>query len=53
MSTPLEFKRALDLISSGRVNLKPLITKHVPLREGLKGFSEAQKMENLRVMFRP
>lgn len=53
MSTPLEFKRALDLVSSGRVNLKPLITKLVPLQEGLSGFSEAQKVENLRVMIKP
>lgn len=53
MSTPIEFKKALDLASSGRVNLKPLISMGLPLQDGVKGFSEAQKVENLRIMLRP
>jgi len=53
MSTPIEFKRALDLVASGRVDLKPLISMKIPLHEGLKGIVEAQRPENLRIVLEP
>lgn len=53
MSTPMEFKMALDLVASGRVNLKPLISMELPLQDGIRGFIEAQKFENLRILLKP
>lgn len=53
MSTPIEFKKALDLVASGRIDLKKLISMRLPLTEGVKGFSEAQKPENLRIILNP
>lgn len=53
MSTPTEFKRALDLVANRVVDLKPLITLKLPLSDGVKGFAEAQSFSNLRVMLNP
>ena len=53
MSTPTEFKRALDLVVNNVVDLKPLITLKLPLVDGVKGFAEAQSFSNLRVMLNP
>lgn len=53
MSTPSEFRRALDLVSSGLLNLKRLISMSLPLQDGVRAFSEAQKVENLRIMLKP
>lgn len=53
MSTPAEFKKALDMVASGRVDLKPLITIRLPLMDGVAGFTEAQRPDNLRVVLKP
>ncbi len=53
MSTPIEFKKALDMVASGRIDLKPLISMRLPLIEGVNGFNEAQKLENLRIILNP
>ncbi|MCS6784070.1 MAG: zinc-binding dehydrogenase [Candidatus Caldarchaeum sp.] len=53
MSTPSEFKKALDLVASRVVDLGPLITMTLPLENGVQGFAEAQNPRNLRVLLKP
>jgi L-iditol 2-dehydrogenase len=53
MSTPYEFKKTLDIVSSKLIDVKPLITHKLKLIEGLKGFEMATKLESLKVMLYP
>ncbi|MEM2987206.1 MAG: zinc-binding dehydrogenase, partial [Nitrososphaerota archaeon] len=53
MSTPYEFKKTLDIVSSKLIDVKPLITHRLKLIEGLKGFEMATKLESLKVMLYP
>lgn len=53
MSTPHEFKRTLDVVASGLVDVKPLITHRFELKNGLKAFSVAMKAEGLKVALIP
>jgi L-iditol 2-dehydrogenase len=53
MHTPAEFAKALDLVSSGIIKLKPLITHSFSLREGLEAFNLSLRGEGLKVAIIP
>ena len=53
MQTPYEFKKTLDLLASGVVDIKSLITHRFGLGDGLKAFSTALKAEGLKVVINP
>ncbi len=53
MQTPIEFKKTLELVSSGLVNVKPLITHTYSLREGLEAFSKTLRAEGLKIILIP
>ncbi len=53
MQTPYEFKRTLDLVAAGIVDVKPLITHMFGLKNGLEAFSTALKGEGLKVIIKP
>ena len=53
MQTPIEFKKTLELVSSGLVNVKPLITHTYSLREGLEAFSKTLRAEGLKTVLIP
>jgi len=53
MQTPIEFKKTLELIASGLVNVKPLITHRYSLRDGLEAFSKSLKAEALKISLTP
>lgn len=44
------FQPAIDLIASGRVDLSPLISRRLPLEDGLLAFEEAAARENMKVI---
>ncbi|KXS20391.1 GroES-like protein [Gonapodya prolifera JEL478] len=50
---PTEFPEALELIASGRVDVKPLLTHTLPLEEFEKGYNTAleSKAGSVKVMF--
>ncbi len=53
MQTPLEFKKTLDLMVSGLVDVKPLITHRYSLKNGLEAFSRTLKAEGLKIVLAP
>ncbi|MEM0223710.1 MAG: zinc-dependent dehydrogenase [Thermofilum sp.] len=53
MQTPFEFRRTLDLVSAGIVDLKPLITHVFGLNDGLEAFSTALRGEGLKIVIKP
>jgi len=53
MQTPYEFRKTLDLVASGVVDVKPIITHVFSLRDGLKAFETAMKAEGLKVVMKP
>jgi len=53
MQTPYEFKRTLDLLASGILDVKPLITHRYALEDGTKAFQTAMKAEGLKVVINP
>jgi len=42
-----------DIITSGLIDVKPLITHRFELKNGLKAFSVAMKAEGLKVALNP
>lgn len=50
MSTPHEFRKALDLTGFGLIDLKPLITHRFKLEEGLESFATAMRRDSLKVI---
>jgi len=44
------FRPALDLLVSGHLDLSPLISRRLPLEEGLRAFEEAAAPENMKVI---
>ncbi|MEK6406276.1 MAG: alcohol dehydrogenase catalytic domain-containing protein [Acidobacteriota bacterium] len=44
------FQPAIELIASGRVDLSPLISRRLPLEDGLLAFEEAAAKENMKVI---
>ena len=53
MQTPYEFKKTLDLLVSGVIDVKPLITHRYKLEEGIRAFQTAMKIEGLKVVINP
>ncbi|MFQ5861193.1 MAG: hypothetical protein ACE5IG_06560, partial [Dehalococcoidia bacterium] len=53
--TGADFSVAVDLLASGRVDLKPLITREYPLEETAQAFRFAQENHRqvLRVIIKP
>lgn len=45
--------RSIDLIESGKVDLKPLISHVMPLKDALRGFDEAIAGQAVKVLFVP
>jgi len=46
-ATPLHFRKALDLISSGTVNVRPLVTKHMKLEDIRQAFEILSTSKNV------
>ena len=46
-------KRALDLVLKGEVNLSPLVTHTLPMREYKQGVELLQNKEAIKVCFDP
>jgi threonine dehydrogenase-like Zn-dependent dehydrogenase len=44
------FRPAIDLLAGGHVDLSPLISRRLPLEEGLRAFEEAAGAENMKVI---
>ncbi|MHA2061356.1 MAG: zinc-binding dehydrogenase, partial [Candidatus Sifarchaeia archaeon] len=51
--TPVCVKKALDLISSGIVNVKPLITKEMPLNQVETALNEMKQGETIKIAIIP
>lgn len=52
-STPRQHRMALDLISSGRIDVKRYISHRFPLDEILKAFAAAENRGGMRVIVKP
>lgn len=52
-STWTSWERALSLISTGKVNLSPLITETFPLKEWEKGFNLLEDLSAIKVLLIP
>ncbi len=52
-STPNQHRMALDLISSGKINVKRFITHVLPLSEIREGIRIAESKEGLKVIIKP
>jgi L-iditol 2-dehydrogenase len=52
-SMPVHHRKALDLIESGRINVKPYISHRFPLDEIEKAFATAEGQGGLRVVVCP
>lgn len=52
-STPRQHALAVDLITSGRIDLSALITHHFPLEQIEQAFETVQNRKGLKVMVRP
>ena len=44
------FQPAIELVSSGKVDVKPLITHHYNLEDGLKAFEAAKTGQGIKIM---
>jgi L-iditol 2-dehydrogenase len=53
MQTPYEFRKTLELIAAGIIDVKSLITHIFRLKEGLEAFSIASRGEGLKILIRP
>ena len=53
MHTPAEFAKALHLVSTGLIKLKPLITHTFRLSEGLEAFKNSLRGEGLKIPIIP
>lgn len=53
MQTPIEFEKTLELVASGLVNIKPLITHEYRLKDGLEAFSKTLRAEGLKIVLTP
>ena len=52
-SSPRHNRTALELISSGRIRAKDLITHTLPVEKTLEGIGIAERAEGLRVIIKP
>ena len=53
IQTPYEFRKTLELVAAGVVDVKPLITHIFGLKEGLKAFSTTLRGEGLKILIKP
>jgi len=53
MQTPYEFRKTLELVAAGVIDVKSLITHMFGLKEGLEAFSTVLRGEGLRVLIKP
>ncbi|MCF8884660.1 MAG: zinc-dependent dehydrogenase [Aigarchaeota archaeon] len=53
MQTPLEFKKTLELVASGLINVKPLLTHRYSLENGIEAFTKTLKAEGLKIVITP
>jgi L-iditol 2-dehydrogenase len=49
----LDWDRVLNLVSAGRIRLKPLISEIRPLQKALEGFEKLRRREALKILLRP
>ena len=47
------YRRAMDLVTSGRVDLRSLVTHHFPLSQFDRAFAVAERREGLKVIIEP
>ncbi len=52
-AAPLDWDRVLNLVSDGRIHLKPLISEIIPLQNAQEGFEKLRRKEALKVILRP
>lgn len=50
---PRHHQKAVDLIASGTINVKPFITRTFPLAEVQKAFEAAEAHEDMRIVVKP
>lgn len=51
--TPKTWETCLNIVSSGKVDLKPVITHRLPLEEAERGFQLLQQREGLKILIKP
>lgn len=49
----LDWDRVLNLVSNGRIQLKPLISEIMPLQDASEGFEKLRRKEALKILLRP
>jgi L-iditol 2-dehydrogenase len=49
----IDFEEAIDLIATGRIKTKPLITHKIPLRDIQKGIRLMEKRKAIKVLLWP
>ncbi|MGI6152740.1 MAG: zinc-dependent alcohol dehydrogenase [Christensenellaceae bacterium] len=49
----VSWQRALKILATGKMNLKPFITHELPLEDWQKGFEICEKKEGVKVVLRP
>jgi L-iditol 2-dehydrogenase len=49
----LDWDRVLNLVSAGRIQLKPLISEIMPLQDVQEGFEKLRRKEALKVLLKP
>ncbi len=52
-AAPLDWNRVLNLVSDGRIHLKPLISEIMPIQNAKEGFEKLRRKEALKVILRP
>ena len=50
---PKTWEICLNILSSGKIDLRPVITHRLPLDEGEKGFQLLQQREGLKILLKP
>lgn len=50
---PKTWETCLNILSSGKIDLRPVITHRLPLDEGERGFQLLQQREGLKILLKP
>jgi threonine dehydrogenase-like Zn-dependent dehydrogenase len=50
---PKTWEICLNILSSGKIDLRPVITHRLPLDEGERGFQLLQQREGLKILLKP
>ena len=51
--SPRHWETCINIVSSGKMNLKPLITHRLPLDDWERGFQILQQREGLKILLKP